>query len=217
MLEPFLAAHAQLSDAYRAGLRRSWRRFERCGGPTAEGWRAFLGSLGSLPSSSARQHRDYVAKILRWAFARGLLESEIYRQRLVTALPTLEKLRPGQRRALFASFDHDRPQGLRDAALFWLVAETDLGLTGALDLKLGQHELLTLSVATRHLLQRYLWESRPSLERGPCDALFLHRGRPMGRAMAYQRLQNAAHRAGIIGVVSPLALRSPFSFNPKSP
>lgn len=217
MLEAFLAAHPAWSESYRAGLRRSWRRLEKAGGPTPEGWRSFLLGLSGMAPSSARQHRDQVAKILRWAYGCGLLEQEIHRARVVTTLPTRERLRPSELRALFASFDHDRPEGLRDAALFSLVAETDLGLTGALELQLGQTDLLVLSTRTRHLLQRYLWEARPLLEREPCQAVFLHHARPMGRATAYQRLQSAAHRAGIIGAVSPLALRSTFSFNPNNP
>lgn len=146
-----------------------------------------------------------VRQVLRWAHQRGFLESNpIQDLRLPRPIqPVREVLSWEELQAVLGAFDRSRVTGLRDAALYAVVTETELGVGDCLDLVVGQEQHLTLESATRALLIRYLEEARPHLATAPDEtALFIGRGgRALGRQAAFLGLQRAARAAAVPGQV----------------
>lgn len=96
--------------------------------------------------------------------------------------------------------------------MFRLVAETELGVSGCLELRLGHESLLPLEQETRALLTTYLERGRPVLATRPEEvALFLGRaGRPLGAQAVFVRIQDTAKRAGLRQLVGGRTLRKSY-------
>lgn len=142
-----------------------------------------------------------VRQLLRWAHSAGHTSQEATQNLLLPRpqQPTRSLLRWEELQALLDTFDLSSPGGLRDAAIFAVVTETDLGLIGTLGLVVGQEELLELEEPTRNLVRTYLQQGRLSFLKDPREkTLFLGRGgSPLGRQAATIRLQLAAKIAGL--------------------
>ena len=141
-----------------------------------------------------------VRQVLLWSFASGQLASDPTRELILhrPVQPVAEKLSWDELELLFQVPDRSTAVGLRDAVMFRLVAETELGVSGCLELRLGHESLLSLEQETRALLATYLERGRPVLATRPEEvALFLGRaGRPLGAQAVFVRIQDAAKRAG---------------------
>ena len=161
--------------------------------------------------NSVDQFLRRVRQVLRWAFAQGLTATDASRHLVLSRpmQPVREVLAWDELHAVLSAFDRNRVTGLRDAALYAIVAETDLGVNACLELVVGQEEHLVLETATRDLVDGYLERGRPQLATGAQElTLFLGRGgRPLGRQAAYLGLQQAARAAGISGQVLARTLR----------
>jgi len=221
-------ADTQPGPSVQAAFRCSWPKFtsfcraqgrSELGQVTAADLADFQQSLlwepgphGHLYSpNSVDQFLRRVRQLLRWAHCGGHIERDPSRELLLSRAlqPARKLLRWEEFQSVLAAFDQSRPQGLRDAALFWLVTETALGLVQCLDLVVGQEQLLELEQPTRALLTAYLEEARPLFLKDPEEkALFPSRqGGSLGRQAAFLRLQHAARIAGMIGPVLPKTLR----------
>ena len=155
-----------------------------------------------------------VSQLLRWAFTVGHLATDPTRELVLPrpVQPVAEKLSWRELRLLFKAPDRSTAVGLRDAALFRLVAETELGVSGCLELRLGHESVLQLEQETRDLLAAYLEKGRPVLARRPEEvALFLGRGgRPLGAQAIFVRIQDAAKQAGLRQLVGGRTLRKSY-------
>jgi integrase/recombinase XerD len=152
-----------------------------------------------------------VRQVLRWAHRSGHLDSDPTAALVLprSSNPTKALLTWEELQALLGAPDRSRPTGLRDAALFALLAETSLGLIGCLELVVNQERCLELEECTRALLEAYLKDGRPLLLRDKREkTLFLSRfGNPFGRHAAILDLARHAKAAGIRGQVTTLMLR----------
>ena len=161
--------------------------------------------------NSVDQFLRRVRQILRWCCKEGLLDKDPSHGFLLPrpVQPVAELLSWDELQALLAAPDRSQGTGLRDAALFALVTETELGLTGCLELRLGHESHLVLEKPTAELLAAYLEKGRPRLALYPEEtALFLGKGgRPLGRQSAFVRIQAAARRAGLSMAVGGRTLR----------
>jgi len=155
--------------------------------------------------NSVDQFLRRVRQVLRWAHQEGFAPHNPSQDLLLPrpSQPVREILRWDELQAVLAAFDQSRPYGLRDAALYAIVTETELGVTTCLELLVGQENHLELEEPTRQLLQTYLERARPLLAKETSAlTMFLGSGgRPIGRQAAFVRLQQAARAAGIAGQV----------------
>jgi site-specific recombinase XerD len=151
-----------------------------------------------------------VRQILRWAFSSGLVQVDPSQDLLLPRpiQPSRQLITWDELQLIFATFDTAEPHGLRDAALFGVVCETEMAMADVLDLKLWQATDLQLEESTARILARYLDQARPILAGQSGDEhLFLGRGRKLGRQAAHLRLQRAVRAAGISGQVLARTLR----------
>jgi site-specific recombinase XerD len=112
--------------------------------------------------------------------------------------------------AAFAAPDLTRPDGLRDAVLLALLAETDLGLSGVFGLDVGDENELALEVHTRQLVLTYLQKGRSLLLPATGEkALLLNlEGGRLSHQSAMVRVRLLGKIAGLKGLTSRLLRRS---------
>ena len=112
--------------------------------------------------------------------------------------------------AAFAAPDLSRPEGLRDAVLLALYAETDLGPSGVLGLQLGEESQLELETQSRERMQAYLQKGRPQLlPLSSQKALLLNLdGRALSLQSAQVRVRLLGKLAGLKGLTARLLRRS---------
>lgn len=112
--------------------------------------------------------------------------------------------------AVFAAPDLTRPEGLRDAVLLALYAETDLGLSGVLALEVGDETQLELETASLDLLKTYLRKGRPQLlpASGQKALLLNLEGGALSIQSVKVRVRLLGKMAGLKGLNSRLLLRS---------
>lgn len=124
----------------------------------------------------------------------------------------------------------ETPDALRNRALLTLLHETGLRVSElvALDVdsvdlargsiqatgRTGRSRSIPLAPASGTALEAYLSSGRPTLARGNGEAaLFLNnRGARLTRQGFWLIIRTRAHRSGVIGPVSPHALRNSFAF-----
>jgi len=136
---------------------------------------------------------------------------------------SLEKLNQ-----LLASADVNKPEGLRDRALFELIYGAGLRVSEAVTLRLadlrlpeqvirvtgkrGKTRTVPLPDETVRWLSTYLDQGRGRLQRQPRDLVILSdTGKPMARQTAYHRLDRMAVAAGLEAHVSPHVLRHTYA------
>jgi site-specific recombinase XerD len=102
----------------------------------------------------------------------------------------------------------EKPLGLRDAVFLAMLIETDLGLTGVLEIPVGAS--IGLEDLSMGVLAEYLEKGRPHLVSGGCPNLLVNaQGGPFQAQSARQRLQQMADLAGI-GKLTSRALRQSY-------
>ena len=153
-----------------------------------------------------------VRQVLRWAADSQKLKQD---PTLCLLLPRPPQPSPSlftwrELQAAFAAPDLTRPEGLRDAVLLALLAETDLGLTGIVALSEGDESVLELEIATAQLVQKYLQEGRALLlPRLGENALLLNlEGGRLSHQSATIRVRLLGQMAGLKGLTSRLLRRS---------
>lgn len=165
-------------------------------------------------ANSVDQILRRVRQVLRWGFTAGYLATDPTRELVLPrpVQPIAEKLSWKELRLLFKAPDRSTAIGLRDAVLFRLVAETELGVSGCLELRLGHELVLQLEQETGALLAAYLQRGRPVLATRPEEvALFLGRGgRPLGAQAIFVRIQDAAKQAGLRQLVGGRTIRKSY-------
>lgn len=150
-------------------------------------------------ANSVDQFVRRVRQVLRWAFREGLVRPDPTCGLLLPrpVQPQIGLLNWAQLQELWAVPDRSTPRGLRDALLLHLLAETNLGVSGLLSLRLETVAGLELESATQELLDAYLREGRPALG-GQGNELFLSRGGdPLSHPGVLSRLKEAARHIGL--------------------
>lgn len=140
-----------------------------------------------------------VRQVLRWAFCEGLVTPDPTYGLLLPrpVQPIVKVLSWAQLQDLLATPDRNTPLGLRDALVFQLLAETNLGPMGLVALTLESVARLELEQSTQEMLSDYLKNSRPALG-GTGEWLFFCRGgTPLTHQMAGLRLRQAARQLGL--------------------
>lgn len=142
-----------------------------------------------------------VRQVLRWGAAHGLLPQDptvgLLLPRPVQPVP--KALTWKELQTLLGASDRDTPLGLRDALLFQLLAESDLGVMQVVALTEETVRQLELEATTWLLLADYLERGRPVLARSADEkALFLGKfGEPLGGQAASVRLKELVKQVGL--------------------
>jgi integrase/recombinase XerD len=192
----------------------------------------FIGSLraeGLAPRSAARTVHA-IRGLYRFAVREGrLTDDPMENLRAPRAFKPLPRcLTPAQVEALLAAPDFSKPLGLRDRALLEVLYASGLRvseLTGLkrqeLDLELGvlrcfgkgrKERLVPIGKIARDWVRRYLAESRPKLERGKVEQLFLnHHGRWLSRMGVWGIVRRYAVQVGVEKILTPHVLRHSFA------
>lgn len=150
-------------------------------------------------ANSVDQFVRRVRQVLRWAFCEGLVTPDPTHGLLLPrpVQPVTKILTWPQLQEILATSDRNSPFGLRDALVFQLLAETNLGVIGVVALTVDSVAQLELEDTTQELLADYLKEGRPALG-GTGDWLFFCRGgTPLTHHMAALRLRQAARQIGL--------------------
>ena len=150
-------------------------------------------------ANSVDQFVRRTRQVLHWAFREGWVTPDPTHGLLLPrpVQPILKLLSWHQLQELLATPDRSTAVGLRDALVFQLLAETNLGIVGLVALTLDSVTKLELEPATAKLLDAYLKDSRPALG-GHGNELFLCRdGNAMGQHVVGLRLREAAQQIGI--------------------
>jgi integrase/recombinase XerD len=161
-------------------------------------------------ANSVDQFVRRVRQVLRWAFSEGLVSPDpTFGLLLPRPVQTVVKtLSWSQLEDLLAVPDRSTAIGLRDALVFQLLAETNLGVSGLLNLTLESVTGLELESRTQELLAAYLRESRPALG-GEGNALFFSRdGDPLANHVIQTRLKLAAQQIGLKGLPTRVLRKS---------
>lgn len=153
-----------------------------------------------------------VRQVLRWAADSQKLKQDPTVCLLLPRPPQPAKalLTWQELQAVFAAPDRTRPEGLRDAVVLALLAETNLKLTGVLALSEGEESGLELETNTVQLVQKYVQEGRPLLlPRLGENALLLNlEGGRLSHQSAMIRMRLLGKMAGLKGFTSRLLRRS---------
>ena len=153
-----------------------------------------------------------VRQVLRWAVSSQKLAQDPTQCLLLPRpfQPAPALFTWAELQAAFAAPDLSRPDGLRDAVLLALYAETDLGLSGVLALKLGDESQLELETQSLSLLKTYLQKGRPQLlPLSSQKALLLNlEGGALSIQSAQVRVRLLGKMAGLKGLTSRLLRRS---------
>jgi site-specific recombinase XerD len=220
-------AHNRPSPSLRDAMLMSWARFSefclskelsRLEAIVPAHIDAFHQKLLWEPGPSRRLYSantvDYILRqirsLMRWATKRGHLSLD----------PTLELLlcRPPQPKtriltwhelqSILISPDRTVPHGIRDAALYTLITESDLGVKASLCLELRDVPNLKLEGKSAELMQAYIDGVRPVWIRAPGQrSLFLtSQGGCLGSQTVALRLDELAKIAGVEGNVTPRML-----------
>lgn len=130
--------------------------------------------------------------------------------------------------ALLAAPDLSKPDGVRDRALMELIYGAGLRVTEACSLTLSELDMdsaslrvtgkrgktrwVPLPAMTLPWLEKYVTESRRTLERRPVANIFLNgHGKPLSRSMAYRILEKHSLAAGLSGHTGPHTLRHTYA------
>ena len=150
-------------------------------------------------ANSVDQFVRRARQVLRWAFCEGLVAPDPTHGLLLPrpVQPIVKKLSWSQLQEILAVPDRNTAVGLRDALVFQLLAETNLGITGLLLLTLESVTSLELEQSTQELLADYLKESRPALGGQGIGLFFSRDGDPMANHVILMRLKQAAQQIGI--------------------
>jgi site-specific recombinase XerD len=209
------------TPSVRRAVSDAWPRFVRYCGPLdpaklrpahLEGFQQRLlwepGPNGKFYSpNTVDQFLRRVRQVLRWASSEGILKHDPSSCLLLPRppQPAVELISSADLQRLCLVPDSEKPLGLRDAIFLALLIETDLGLTGILEIAVGAPiELEDISMG---ILAAYLEKARPHLVSGDCPTLLVNsRGGPWQTQSARQRLQEMANLAGL-GKFTVRALR----------
>ncbi|MCX7799838.1 MAG: tyrosine-type recombinase/integrase [Fimbriimonadales bacterium] len=129
---------------------------------------------------------------------------------------------------LLEAIEVDKPEGLRDRALFEVLYGCGLRVSEAIGMNLGDWDpegrclrvtgkrsktrVLPVPKGTAMWLERYLRDGRRRLARGSNPAFFLSdRGLRLCRQTVYDRLERLARSAGVHGSLGPHTLRHTFA------
>lgn len=124
--------------------------------------------------------------------------------------------------------DVDTVIGLRDRAMLEMVYGCGLRVSELVSITVDQinvnqgvvrlfgkgnkERLVPLGEHALRWLERYMQASRPDLQQGPCDTLFLsRRGAAMTRQSFWYRVKAHAQKAGVSAALSPHSLRHAFA------
>lgn len=157
--------------------------------------------------NSVDQYLRRVRQVLRWAAESGILKNDPSRCLLLPRppQPALELIAPQDLQRLCQVPELEKPLGLRDAVFLALLIETDLGLNGAMELRVGA--AVQLEDVSMGVLARYLEKGRPHLVSGESKGLLLNaRGGDWQAQSGRHRLQEMANLAGL-GKITVRALR----------
>jgi len=171
-------------------------------------WHSYEGQL--YKANSVDQFARRVRQVLRWAFDQGLVTPDptfgLLLPRPVQPIPRL--LNWSQVQQILAVPDRNTPIGWRDALIFQLLPETNLGLICVVGLTVNSVAELQLEDTTKELLSDYLREARPALG-GSGEGLFFSRdGHPLTHHLAGLRLREAARQIGLDNLPSRLLRKS---------
>lgn len=161
-------------------------------------------------ANSVDQFVRRVRQVLRWAFCEGLVAPDpthgLLLPRPVQPVPKI--LTWAQVQEILAASDRNSPFGLRDALVFQILAETNLGVIGVVALTVDSVAQLALEDTTQELLADYLKEGRPALG-GTGDWLFFCRGgSPLTHHMVGLRLRQVARQIGLENLPSRVLRKS---------
>ncbi len=192
----------------------------------------FLGELArvGLARSSQRRAFSAVRGFFRFLASEGqILEDPaqaVLLPRMRRPLPSI--LSVARVEALLAQPDTSTPRGIRDRAILELLYSAGLRASECLTLRVADVSLedrlvrvlgkgskvriVPFGALASEWLHTYLTRVRPSLQKRPCDWLFLtERGTRMSRVTLWHMVRTYAVRAGLPRGVSPHTLRHCFA------
>lgn len=142
---------------------------------------------------------------------------------------TIDVLTMEEVELLFEQPSKRTAKGIRDRAILELLYETGIHVNELIQLKkenvnleLGylvcegekQTKVISFETIAKKILTEYIEESRPQLEKGETDILFLNRsGQTMSRQGLWKMIKAYASQAGIKKEITPHVLRTSFSFH----
>ena len=142
---------------------------------------------------------------------------------------TIDVLTMEEVELLFEQPSKRTAKGIRDRAILELLYETGIHVNELIQLKkqnvnleLGylvcegekQTKVISFETIAKEILTEYIEESRPQLEKGETDILFLNRsGQTMSRQGLWKMIKAYASQAGIKKEITPHVLRTSFSFH----
>lgn len=169
--------------------------------------------LGQLyKANSVDQFVRRTRQVLRWAFCEGLVDPDPTHGLLLPrpVQPILKLLSWQQLQELLALPDQGNPIGLRDALVFQLLAETNLGIVGLVALTIDSVAELELEPTTQEVLTKYLNESRPALGGQGSGLFFCRDGKAMADHVVTIRLRQAAQQIGLSDGLPTRVLRKSY-------
>ena len=161
-------------------------------------------------ANSVDQFVRRVRQVLRWAFCEGLVAPDPTHGLLLPrpVQPIVKKLSFSQLQEVLNAPDRNTAFGLRDALVFQLLAETNLGVNGVVALTVDSVAQLDLEDATQELLADYLKEGRPALGGVGKWLFFCRGGTPLTFQMVGLRLRQAARQIGLENLPSRVLRKS---------